>query len=201
MTTLKTKKIVRFAGALAAFAVVVSPLAASAATDTTSVEATVNSVVSVASATTVSVGVFPTASGSMSSVSDGVSVSTNSTTGYTLTFSNGDTTTSLASGANTIAAHAGTQGTPTVLATNTWGYRVDGVGGFGAGPTSTETNVADSAYTWAGVPSSSVPNTLKTTAATASSDVTTVWFGVEADSAVADGVYTDTITYTATVNP
>lgn len=197
------KRLSAVVGVVAALGVAASPVIASAVstTATTTINATVGSVISMTSSTTVAISVTPTASGAMSSASDTVSVSTNNTAGYILKLSDGDTVTNLVSGANTIAADAGTQGTPsTTLTNNRWGYRVDSVGGFGAGPTSAETNIASSVYKWAGVTSSASPNTLKTTATTASADTTTVWYGVKADSTQPNGTYTDTVTYTAVTN-
>lgn len=193
----------RLSAVVAVAAVALSPVAASAATDTesTTINANVGSTISMTTSATVSISVTPTGSGSMSSSSDSVSVSTNNAGGYTLTFSNGNTVTDLASGGNTIAADSGTQASPSsTLTNNRWGYRVDSVGGFGAGATSAETNVANSAYSWAGVPSSASPNTLKTTGVTASNDTTTVWYGVKADTSKPNGTYTDSVTYTATTN-
>lgn len=182
--------------------VVGAPIAASAAADTssTTINATVGSVISISSGATVSLSLTPTAGGVVSSASNTVSVSTNNSSGYTLTLANSDATTNLVSGGNTIAAHSGTQASPTALAANTWGYRVVGVGGFGAGAYSAETNNGSSSSTWAGVPATSSPVTLKTTATTASNDTTTVWYGVRANSTKVGGTYTDTVTYTATTN-
>lgn len=42
---------------------------------------------------------------------------------------------------------------------------------------------------------------LKTTASSATDDITTVWYGVKATSAQPNGAYSDTVTYTATTNP
>jgi spore coat protein U-like protein len=50
------------------------------------------------------------------------------------------------------------------------------------------------------MPASGSPFTLKTTAATASADVTTVWYSVAANATQPTGVYTDTVTYTALTN-
>ncbi len=183
-------------------AVAAAPITASAATSSagTTIEATVNSVISVTTSTNVAINLTPTPGGVVSSSSDTVTVNTNNTAGYTLTLADADATTSLASGGNTIAAHAGTQAAPTTLATNTWGYRVVGVGGFGAGAYSAETNNTSSTSTWAGMPATGSPNTLKTTSSTAANDVTTVWYGVKVDSSQPNGVYSDTVTYTATTN-
>lgn len=189
-------------GALALMLVAVAPIAASAASQnaSTTINATVGSVISVSTGSTVSISLTPTAGGVVSSASDTVTVSTNNAAGYTLSLANNDATTTLVSGGNTIAAHTGTQGSPTALAANTWGYRVVGVGGFGASAYSAESNNGSSSSTWAGVPATGSPNTLKTTASTASGDTTTVWYGVRANSTKVGGTYTDTVTYTATTN-
>lgn len=179
-----------------------APIVASAVSQTasTTVNATVGSVISISTSSTVTLGLTPTAGGVVSSASDTVSVSTNNANGYALTLADSDATTNLVSGGNTIAAHTGTQASPTALANNTWGYRVVNVGGFGASAYSAETNNTSSASTWAGVPATGSPNTIKTTASTASGDTTTVWYGVKANSSKANGTYTDTVTYTATTN-
>lgn len=65
-----------------------------------------------------------------------------------------------------------------------------------AGPSATTL-----AGTWSGLVSSASPSTVKTTAAVATNDATTVWYGVQADSTKPNGVYTDSVTYTATTNP
>lgn len=180
--------------------VVFSPITASAATTSanTVINVTVAQVISMSTATPVSIGITPTPGGVVSSSSDTVTVNTNSSTGWTLTVVDADANTNLVSGANSMAAHSGTQASPTVLANNTWGYRVDGIGGFGAGPTSAETNNASSTTTWAGMPASGSPNTIKTSSTTATNDTTTVWYGVRTTSSQPSGVYTDTVTYTAT---
>ena len=176
------------------------PITASAATTSsnTIINVTVAQVISMSTATPVAISITPTPGGVVSSSSDTVTVNTNSSTGWTLTLSDADTNTNLVFGANTMAAHSGTQASPTALANNTWGYRIDSVGGFGAGPTVAETNNASSTTTWAGVPSSASPNTIKTSGTTATNDTTTVWYGVRTTSSQPSGVYTDTVTYTAT---
>lgn len=194
---MKTKQ---FAMGLAVLAVAATPVMASAITEDTVINATVGSTISMTTSGTVTLNITPDANGQSSSASDTVSVSTNNSGGYTLTLADSDATTTLANGANTLAAHAGTQDTPTTLANNTWGYRSDSVGGFGAGPTSTQTNVDTLSLTWAGVPATGSPNTLKTTATTASNDTTTVWFGAKADTTKPNGTYTGTVLYTATTN-
>lgn len=188
--------------AVSMLAIAFVPIVVSAASSTanTVINASINAAINMTTSSTVTVSIIPTPSGSVSSSSDAVSVSTNNPLGYTLTLADNDTNTNLVNGANNIAAHSGTQASPTALASNTWGYRVDGVGGFGAGPTSAETNNGSSTTIWAGVPSSASPITLKTTSSTATNDITTVWYGVRADTTLPNGTYTDTVTYTATTN-
>lgn len=197
-----TKKSVINSITLGLFAAVLSmPAIAGAATASTTVNSAISSVLSVFTTSgTVNVNVTPTGSGAQTIANDVLTVSTNDALGYTLQIANADTNTNLVSGGNNLAASSGTQASPTAQTANTWGYRVDGVGGFGAGPTSSQSSAAIGSRTFAGVPSSSSPNTIKTTATTASNDTTNVWYGVAADTSQPSGTYTDTITYTATAN-
>lgn len=198
----KPKKFLSIGVGLSVVAALGVPAIAFAATDSEStvINAEISSVISITTSGTVALNITPVSGGSQSSASDTVTVATNNANGYALTMSDSDTDTDLENGANEIAAHAGTQGTPTALANNTWGYAVGGVGGFDASYT-TLSDQASSATTWAGVPSSAAPNTLKSTSVTASGDVTTVWYSVKADTTNPNGTYTDTVTYTATTNP
>lgn len=177
------------------------PAVAGAATTSTTISSAIESVISVFTSNgTVNVNVTPTGVGAQTIASDTLTVSTNNPLGYTLLIANGDADTDLESGANAIPASAGTQASPVAQSVNTWGYRADSVGGFGAGPTSGQNSAAIGALTFAGIPANASPNTLKTTAATASNDTTTVWYAVAADTSQASGTYTDSVTYTATAN-
>lgn len=198
-----SKKIIYKVGSLLSIsAVLLSPIIASAAVDsgTTTVNATISSTITIATNPTVSIALQPAGSPVLTSVSDTVSVSTNSANGYNLKLSDGDTTLTLVSGGNSIAAHTGVFATPTALATNSWGYRIVGQGGFTATAYSAETNATSSSSTWAGITSSAAPVTIKTTASTAANDPTVVWYGVKVDATKPNGVYSDTVTYTATTN-
>lgn len=183
-------------------ALLATPAVAGAATTSTTVNSAIGSVISVfTSSGTVNVNVTPTGSGAQTIASDTLTVSTNDALGYTLQISDSDTNTTLVSGGNNVPASSGTQASPVAQTVNTWGYRVDGLGGFGAGPTSSQNSAAVSgSIKFAGVPSSASPNTIKTTATTASNDTTTVWYGVAANTSQPSGTYSDTITYTATAN-
>jgi hypothetical protein len=198
-----TKKYQKSIVALTILAGVVGlPTAAGAATTSTTINSAVSSVISVFTSNgTVTANVTPTGAGAQTIASDTLTVSTNDTLGYTLQIADTDATTTLVSGANTIAASPGTQATPLAQAANAWGYRVDSVGGFGAGPTSGQSSAAISGtIKFAGMPANSSPNTLKATATTASNDTTTVWYGVTANTTQPSGTYSDSVTYTATAN-
>ena len=119
------------------------PTAAGAATTSTTINSAISSVISVFTSNgTVTANVTPTGAGAQTIASDTLTVSTNNSLGYTLQIADSDATTTLVSGSNTIAASTGTQASPAVQSANTWGYRVDGVGGFGAGPTSGQSSAA-----------------------------------------------------------
>jgi hypothetical protein len=185
---------------LAALAVVVTPVVASAATQSanTTINATINEVISISTSTTVTLNLTPTAGGVVSSSSDTVTVSTNKTNGYNLTLADADASANLVSGGNNITPHTGTFAAPTALTNGTWGYAIAG-GAFDASYTA-ETNATTSTTKWAGVPVTGSPVTLKTTGSTASGDTTTVWYAAKANSSQPNGTYSDTVTYTATTN-
>lgn len=135
--------------------------------------------------------------------SDSVAVTTDSSTGYSLSLNDSATTSSLlGSGSPTIPTSSATQSSPTPLSTNTWGYRVDGVGGFGAGPTSASSNVGASSATFAAIPISSVTgDTLAYSTSSADPAVTTtVWYSTCVNASVPAGTYSSSVVYTALVN-
>jgi hypothetical protein len=181
-------------------AILFAPVVAGAATSNTTVSTTIAAVISVTSSGTVSADVTPTVSGAQTTSSDTVSVTTNDSAGYTLKLEDADATTTLASGGNTITATSGTPASPVALTAGKWGWRIDSLAGFGSGPTSPLSSGVIGAVTYAAMPASGSPTTLKTTAATASADTTTVWYSVAANATQPTGVYTDTVTYTALAN-
>lgn len=157
--------------------------------------------ITITSSGAVNVDVSPAGSSKCTIAGDTVSVFTHSSSGYTLTATNSTTDTSLVSGGNSITSTAGTTASPQTL-NNTWGFRVDGLGSMGSGPTTAVSNAAPSALTFAGFPSSAgTPATLASSAAYNLSAIETkVWIGVCADTSVASGSYTATVTYTAVTN-
>lgn len=198
---IKQKNVIKFFAVASLLGAVALPTAAGAATTSTTINSAISSVISVFTSNgTVTVNVTPTGSGAQTIASDTLTVSTNDSLGYTLQIADTNATTTLTSGGNNIAASSGTQASPVAQAVNTWGYRVDGVGGFGAGPTSSANSAAIGAETFAGMPANSSPNTIKTTATTASNDTTTVWYAVAANTSQPTGTYSDGVTYTATAN-
>lgn len=196
------KIVVGVVGFLGIFVVPYMAYAASA-NDSTQINATVNAIISITSPASVSMSITPVAppNSASSSISDTVEVTTNSSTGYNLSLKDSNTSLTMDSGANTIANHTGTFASPSSLALNSWGYRVDGAGTFGAGPTSASSSIPTLTGTWAGIkPSSGAGDTIKTTATTATDDPTVVWYAVRVDSTKPSGTYTNTVTYTATTN-
>lgn len=147
---------------------------------------------------TVNVNVIPSGAGAQSISSDTVTVSTNDSAGYTLQLEDADATTYLNSAGNHINASAGTYTSPSVPAVNTWGYHIDGSPFTGTGSVVASQPV--SALTFAGVPASGAPDTIKTTSVVAVSDTTSVWYHVYANTSTPTGTYTDIVTYTATAN-
>jgi hypothetical protein len=133
---------------------------------------------------------------------DVVTVTTNASTGYTITLTDTDTANTLDTTGASIAASTATPASPAVLSANKWGYRVDSVAGFGSGPTSGVASGAVPSQTYAGVPiSSGTPGLIRTTAIADTGTVnTSVWYGVCADSTLKSGSYTDSVTYTAVIN-
>ena len=129
-----------------------------------------------AAATTVNsstyISLLPNASATGTST---VTVYTNNATGYTLKVKDSDTTTALTNGSYTIPAAASTS-----AGTAAWSIA-------GGSLSASAITAADQQVT-------------KTTAKTSGGDATTMTYTVSTASDQATGVYTDTITYTATTN-
>jgi hypothetical protein len=153
------------------------------------------------SGSSTAVDVLPSGGGACTVASDTVSVLTSNDTGYTLTM-NTTTTDNTMSGPESIAASSGTAASPVTLAMNTWGYRVDGLSGFGTGPTSAQSSSTVPGVTFAGVPASDQTATPVASSNTVANPAveTTVWYGLCADSSIESGTYTVDVTYTAITN-
>ncbi len=179
------------------------PLTVQADTQTTNtaIGLTISPVITAySSGPTVTLGtIIPTAGGLQSTASDTVSASTNDSLGLTMTLEENGATTAMTSGANTIPASAGTPASPVAVVSNTWGWRLDGLAGFGAGPTSVITNAAPSALTFAAIPAMGSPYTINTTAVPGST-ASTVWYSSRINTSQATGTYSTTVKYTITTN-
>lgn len=131
-----------------------------------------------------------------------VSVTTGASVGYSLTLASTSTAGTLPGDTHggTINAVSASYASPSALSANTWGYRIDGTGSFGVGPTSAVTNVAIPSLTFAPLASSASPQTIKTTASAAAPDTTDVWYGVCADMSIPADTYSRQVQYTAATN-
>ena len=158
--------------------------------------------ITISSSGSLQLSVIPVASGSCTIQSDNISVLTDNPNGYQLTLNNSSTSTALNNGSNTIASVSASQGSPAALGADTWGYRVDGIGGFGAGPTTAQSNISPNSVLFAQVPpSNGTADTIANTSAIADPAINTiVWYGVCADTTVASGTYSTQVTYTAVAN-
>jgi len=158
--------------------------------------------ITVSSSGTVNLTIIPGSSATCTTQKDSVVVTTDASTGYNLSMNNAATTSSLLNGGSSIATTSGTQVSPIALTANTWGYRIDGLAGFGAGPTAASSNTAASATSFAGIPTSAQPaaTLAATTVAAGSGETTSVWYGACANTTLPAGTYTSTIIYTAVVN-
>ncbi len=157
--------------------------------------------ISLTTSGTIAINVTP-AGGTKCTVSnDTVTATTDASTGYTVTLNDSDTSNAL-NGPTSIAGSSATPASPATLSTNTWGYRIDTIAGFGAGPTSSVSNGSVPSQTFAGIPiSTDTPGLVRTTNTADTGTVSTsVWYGVCADASLQNGSYTDNVTYTAVVN-
>lgn len=170
-------------------------------TTNTTVNLVVNPVISsFSSGPTVTLGaITPDLTGRQSTASDTVTANTNDTAGLTIAMASSTAATTMVSGANTIAAIAGTPAAPVALTNGTWGWRIDTLAGFGAGPTTTQSNVAPLASAFAAMPASGSGYVIKTTATTGST-TNTVWFSSRINNAQAIGTYSAVVTYTISTN-
>ena len=184
-------------------ATITLPFAAVADTQTTNtnVNLAVNPVISSwTSGPTVTLGaITPDNTGKQSIASDTVTANTNDTAGLTITMASSTAATTMVSGANSIAAIGGTPAAPAALTNGTWGWRIDSLATFGVGPTSIISNAAPNAGTFAAMPATGSPYTIKTTAATGST-TNTVWYSSRVNNAQPIGTYNATVTYTIITN-
>lgn len=197
------KKVIKYTSVvLTSAAIVALPIfSASAETSNTMITATVGSTLSVQSTNNINLAINPTAGQAKASSGKAtVTVSTNNSTGYNLKIGMNGTDRNLKKGSDSIATHSGTLTAPSVLANNTWGYRVAGVGGFAAGNMDAQNNVNDLSGTFAGVPANNALDQIKNHTSAVQSNQTEVLFGAKVDSTKPSGAYTGTVVFTATAN-
>jgi hypothetical protein len=183
-------------------AAVTIPFATNAATQTTTLNLSISPVlISDTTSGTVALGpITPTSGGQQSIAKDIVTGVTNDSAGLQISLQeNSSSSTALLNGANTIATGSGTPASPAALATNTWGWRMDSLSGFGSGPTSALTSGAPSALTFAGIPANGSPYTLSNTSASGTT-TDNVWYSADVDTTPATGTYSTTLLYTFTLN-
>jgi len=138
-------------------------------------------------------------------VQNGVaSVLTDDSNGFTLTLGDASTNTALVNGSASIPAESGTFASPASLQSDTWGYRVDGAGSFGSGPTTVESNslAPSSTPVFAAIEASNqTADTIANTSTAADPAVNVnVFYGACADTAIVPGEYSTAVTYTAVTN-
>jgi hypothetical protein len=184
-------------------AAITLPMVASAdtVTSTTTINLTVNGVItSYSSGPTVTLGaITPDSTGRQSTASDTVSAATNNSTGLNITLEANGASTNMVSGGNTIATGAGSPASPAALTNNHWGWRIDSLAGFGAGPGAVLNSAAPSGLTYAGMPASGSPYTINTTGSTGSTS-STVWYSARVDNTQATGSYSTVVKYTISTN-
>lgn len=205
MTQLKSRAVVA-ASVAAVVGLVLAPVAASAVTEDTVIDAVISTSIAITTSGTVTLNIVPVSGGSQTTASDTVTVTTNHATGYNLSLKDSDATTTLTNGGNTIAASSNTSwASANTLSNNTWGYGIaSGTSGLTAGGAfsaayTAQTDQTTDSHTFLGI--TATDQLLRTTASAAGSgDVTTVWYSAKADTTKPIGTYTDTVLYTALTN-
>ena len=159
--------------------------------------------ITISSSGTVTLNVTPQTGSTVCTVDkDDISVTTGASVGYTMTLSSTAAGVTMPGDVNggTINAVGTSYGTPGVLATNTWGYRIDSTGSFGAGPTSVVNSGSVPALTFAPIAPLASAQTIRTTSSAATPSNTSVWYGVCVDMSLPADTYSRDVVYTAMTN-
>lgn len=162
-----------------------------------------NCSISLSSGGSVTLNVTPAGAKTCTTAKDTVTVSTGSSAGYNLKLLSATSSSAMTGVATTqqLPASSASYSTPSTLDAGSWGFRVDGMGGFGSGPTTAQSNVVNLAQSYAGVPTSNDQAALiRNHTSAATNQTTDVWFGICANNAVAPDTYRATVTYTAITN-
>lgn len=159
--------------------------------------------ITISSSTTVTLNVTPQTGSTVCTIDkDAVSVTTGASVGYTMTLSSTAAGVTMPGNVNggTINAVSATYGSPAVLTANTWGYRIDSTGSFGAGPTSVVNSGSIPALTFAPLAPLASAQTIRTTSVAAAPSDTDIWYGVCADMSLPADTYSRQVVYTAMTN-
>lgn len=158
--------------------------------------------ISLSTTGSVNLNASPTNDGIYTIQNDVVNITSGASTGYSLSVESATASTNLINGSDTISTTSGTFISPQFLDMNSWGYRVDNVGGFGSGPTTAVTNAASSSATFAGLPANGTPDVFmsKASASGVGGDNYNVWYGLHVDRTPSNGTYTQSVLYTVTQN-
>ena len=136
--------------------------------------------------------VTPTPDGTLTSDELAIQVSTDNTTGYTLTLALAGSESSLydPTSGGEIQSSTAAMSDPNTLAVNTWGWYPDSL-------------VNNTGNLFSALPSNSDPYELKKTSSptSGSGDTTTISFGVNVDTTLPAGSYTNAIVISAVTNP
>ncbi len=159
--------------------------------------------ITITSSSTVTLNVTPVVGSTKCTVDkDAISVTTGASVGYTMTLSSTSSGVTLpgASNGGTINAVSSSYASPASLGVNTWGYRIDSTGSFGAGPTSTLANGSVPSETYAPMAPLASAQTIRTTSVAAAPSDTDVWYGVCVDTSIPADTYSRNVVYTAMTN-
>ncbi|MGI6612238.1 MAG: hypothetical protein ACOX0Z_01520 [Candidatus Nanosyncoccaceae bacterium] len=201
---MKTNKLKLIGASLAVTASLALPITGVlAASNTTTIKGTVSSVITISTGSEIDISVTPVGLESrISSAKDTVIINSNHSTGYNLTIAMNGTNQNLTreGGTETIAPVNGTQTSPATLAKNRWGYRVDDVGEFGAGPSVVLSSAEDTTLTFAAIPTTDSPDNIGSSnqPSVSGGDAYDVWYAMNVDTTKPTGTYTGTVIYTAT---
>lgn len=159
--------------------------------------------ITIESSSTVTLDVTPQSGQTLCTIDkDVITVTTGASVGYTMTLASTSAGVTMPGAVNggTINAVSATFASPNALTANTWGYRVDATGSFGAGPTSAVADVAIPSLTFAPLAANASPQTIRTTSSAADPSITDVWYGVCADMSLPADTYSREVIYTAMTN-
>ena len=190
--SLRSKLPLLIAGAVLALGFAIYQLNSLVHADDVTVSAVIETVLAITAPDKLDLNLTPSSSGTLATSDATVNVSTNNSTGYTLSMSTTTDNTALThtNGTNSINSTSSPVSSPTALSSNTWGWY----------PSSLATNPGGSNYQFAAIPSLSSAYPLKSTDAMSTNDETTVSFGVMADTSIPAGSYSNTITFTTIAN-